>query len=161
MLLKKPVLSSLFLCFIFLLGCASTANQNNALFYDVGEDGLIPDYSYEFSNLDSLLDESSKDSKYNLFLELRFSDRCKIQTLPLKIEFFSLQSDTIFNFDTDINLFSDNDKFTGKGNFGIYENKIPVWTCKKIPEGLTFSVSTPEKNTDGIISIGIIYSKCN
>lgn len=146
-----------FICATLILSIACSDKLQKNFFYDLGEEGMIPDKQYLFSPFDSLFFD--KDSFYKIDLSIRYSDNCHIKKLPLEIEYSSLNKDSIYKKKFMVALFDDEDHFKGKGNFGVYEDIIPLLENQPAEEGFFISVSTPDKKTAGLISLGIICKK--
>ena len=139
-----------------LLGCDNKNRDSSFLFFDFGNEGMISGREYIFyPNDSSYFPPHNNDAVF--YLLIRYTDNCKINSLPVSIEYTSLMNDsTTVNF-IDIPLFDDTDKFLGKGNFGVYERLFPL--NLKISADSYISVLTQEKNTTGIISLGLLRSQ--
>ena len=123
-------------------------------YVDFGAGKMMPDEDYLFDFFDSIPDVK-KLKDVSVEVSVRYTDRCKIKSLPLNVETASLYSDSIELRQIDIPLFNENDEFQGQGNFGIFETNYTLSQLPEIPEGFFVDISTPEKNTRGIISLGI------
>ena len=110
---------------------------------------------YPFDEIDS------KYSKglFDLYVSLRYTEACKLNYLPLKIEFASLEKDSIKEKSLNIPLFDDRGNYKGRGNLGIYESEVILENKQPFEEGFFISISTTETDTEGIISLGIISKK--
>lgn len=146
----------LFLAFaLSLAACGRNHQRHNVSYVNVGDDGLIPDMEYVFNPFDSL-NSIDKTRAFDIFLLLRYSEICKIQSLPVEIETGSLASDNFKSENFNVDLFGKKQQDEAKGSFGIYELSYPLFRNLKPDEGFFLSVKTPEKNTSGIYAIGIL-----
>lgn len=164
---QKNSLSSLdlrflFFCSIFFSVCLFSCNKGNSekqiRFQDLGNEGMIQNYPYTFFNSD-LLGLDSLVNNRNVWLLIRYNDLCSVKTLPLRIEYVGLQSDTITNKLIDVNLFGKEDINEGKGNFALFESKVLLFRNTEIDADGFISISTPEPNASGIKSIGVFCEK--
>lgn len=149
------LLSSILLSF---LSCHHNPEAINVSFHNFGPNGMMPDEEYIFSPFENLDYDSLIISKYDISLIIRYSDKCRIKQLPLKIESSSFNFDTIYNSEISAILFDDKNKNSGKGGLGSYETIIPFRDNESFDKGLSLAISTPEKNAQGIIALGVI---CN
>lgn len=115
---------------------------------------MKPDTEYIFYPFENMTANDSI-SNYEIILSLRITDQCLIKNFPLNIEFASLQNDSIQNKKLNFSLFNEENQKIGKGNFGIYQYKKTLIDKIKPEEGFFITLSTPEQNTQGIISLGI------
>lgn len=149
-----PALLFLFISF-FLPSCRQSQEQNSS-FIDFGSKGMAKNVEYLFHPFDDLKDSLNSSSRYDICLVARYTQQCKLQSLPIDIEIVSLECDTIFNLKKDLSLFNKKGKVLGKGKLAVYETSIPLVKDIKRQEGYSVAVSTPEGNNEGIISIGIL-----
>ena len=161
--MKNHFLVVKFIFLVLLLGLAS-CKQNNfseiSEFYDLGNEGMISKMEYEFQPFKEI-PYDSVGSAYELKLTIRFLDRFNQKELPIVAEWYDTGR-AIFEKDTVlINLFSNQFNKAGKGNFGFYEIIYPLTKIKNPDENFVISVMTPETNTKGLISLGVICDKIN
>lgn len=143
---------------IFLFSCSTQPEQSRSSFIDFDDSGMLANKEYLFQPFDSI-SPSIANNLYDLYLELRYSNVCRIKQLPIDIEIGSVWDDSIINKKINLKLFDKDDNFQGKGNFGVYEISANIIDSIKIKDGFFISVSTPESNTKGIISLGTLIKK--
>ena len=147
-----------FFILVFLLLCVcckGNIENRDAEFYDFGNEGMAQNLEYVFTPFkDSLILKANEE--YKLEISVRYSSLCTLKKLPLHIEYSSLEHDVIHHKDVDIALFDDADNINGKGNFNIFETKFPLINNQKPEEGYFIAVSTPEKSSKGVVSLGIV-----
>ena len=143
-----------FSLFIF-LSCEKNSQFQEASFFDFGEKGMVPNFQYVFYPFKALSDSSGNDC-FSITLAVRYTSEYKYKNLPLKVEYLSSEPDTIIERILSVPLFDDKDGFTGKGNLGIYEAKVPLIEITGFGEDFFISIETPENNTNGILSLGVI-----
>lgn len=114
---------------------------------------MKPGLEYMFYPFEELKDSVAV---INIDLSLRYSDLCELKSLPLLVEYASLENDSIRQMTIQLPLFNDEGELDGKGNFGVYEKKLSLFKNLKREEGFFISVSTPEIKTNGILSLGIV-----
>lgn len=139
---------------LFLGSCQDKTGVSFVEFYDFESEGLIPNKEYIFHPFQDTLYLNT--DKVDIFLAVRYNEDCKIESLPLFLEYASLESDSIKNQSINIQLFEEREEFPKKHKMGIYEKEITLLKDQKREEGFFLSLSTPEKNTRGINSVGII-----
>lgn len=150
------------LFFIFgltvLTSCIKNKDYKEGSYFVFDEKGMFPYREYTFYPFEKF-EGSSPKNVFSIFISLRYTDSCNLKFLPLKIEYASLVKDSIIEKNINIPLYDDNGLFKGKGNLGIYESEISLIKKQHFEEGFFISISTPETNTEGIISLGIINKK--
>lgn len=146
--------SILFLSVLIFISCVKKSEFIDSSYYDFGEKGMIPDREYIFYPFEKTKEVIDKELTF--YITVRFSDRCGLKSIPLSVEYGSLDDDQINNSEFTIPLFDDYGNSKGKGNWGIYEVELPFLKDKKYEEGFFISLSTQEKDTHGILSLGII-----
>lgn len=147
--------SFLLLLFVACFSCSDNKIPYNSEFYDFGHKGMEARKEYLFYPFKDQEDSTSKKS-YNINLILRYSDKCEIKCLPLDVEAGSLWRDSLLHARIPVRLFDDEDNVAGKGNYGVFETEVPVLHTDSIMDGMYISISTLEKHTDGIVSLGIV-----
>ena len=157
--LFAPYLVIIFTSLIF-IGCKKDVSPTKSDFYDFNEGGMTPDMEYVFVPSEELTKESI-DHNYCVNLIVRYLDSCSISALPLNIESNFNDTDSICIVNMEIPLFSENGVPIGKGNFGLFDISIPLFNDVKVSDISFISISTPEKHTQGIISIGVSYQNSN
>lgn len=156
--LKDIYLFLLFFSSFFIVGsgCISKENLPYASlsnFIEFGSHGMQPSIEYVFSPFDSI-SKIDKDF-FSIMVVIRYSERCRIRSLPLNIEYLSA-TDSIISKNLLVNLFHNDGTVVGYGNYGIYEVKFPLLNEIKPSPEFFVSISTQEKATSGIISLGLI-----
>ena len=140
---------------ILFVACDRIQHSKISSFYEFADSEMVPGKEYLLCPFEE--NEAAKsDSLFSFKVSLRYSDKCRLKNFPVNVEISSLEADSIINMFLEIPLFDEAGVRYGKGNFGIYESDHVLFRRRKIEEGECFTVSTPEKNTAGIISIGII-----
>lgn len=157
---SKYILIQIF-CFLFFSLFVACGNGNDIVssrYINLGNEGITQGNDYLFENLiDSL---SNKDKKgYNIFLSIRYSDLCNVVSLPLEIEYGSVNSDTISKKSVGLNLFDDKGKPIGKGNFGLYEETQSIISDILVDDYFFISLSCKQPSISGINSIGILIKE--
>lgn len=147
-----------FFLFISLVGCSKPDTVTQEDFLDLGREGFIPGVDYSFF---PFKDDSLNVNKgmYNFDLVIRFSDKCKIKSLPLEIQYPVLNSDSMVSKKINAPLFDGNDESMGKGNFGLFETKVKIIEKVEVDDSFYFSVMTEDPNTAGVVSIGYAANK--
>ena len=150
---KITFLSCAFLCGI-LISCVDP-HKRESFFYDLGEEGLIKDHQYVFYPLSEFSD-SLQNSFFKIDVSVRYKSSCRLKELPLKIEYSSLEADSVYDTKIQIPLFGDDDSLKGKGNYGLYDETVTLFKSHPFEEGFFISISSTEEDTHGIISLGIV-----
>ena len=128
-------------------------------FYDFGSDGWNPAECLEFNPwpADSVMNVGDK---YDLILSLRYSGKCRLSRLPIRIEqvSLSLSPDTTF---LEIPLTTEKGTRRGKGSYTIYEVSDTIARNITLTEGYTITLFNPldAQSTSGITNIGLILSR--
>lgn len=149
------------LLIVFLTSACQKENKLiGAQFIAFGEEGIQPDYDYIFHPIDTTEKKTSKDDA-DINLILRYNQVCNIRNIRFNIESSSLDMDSISKFEISVPLFDHNDEKAGKGGMGIYEIKYPLLKISLPQDGLYVGISTPEKNTRGILSLGVTVEEKN
>lgn len=147
-----------FLLLFYNAGCSEKQNFCKSEFIEFNESGMIPGKEYLFSQLnDSSCLSSSK--LFNIVLTIRYTDQCEINVLPLSVDYLSTQTDSIENISIMTPLFDNRGENLGVGNFGFYENEIPLFESRLPHDEFFVSIKTDEPKTKGIISAGIIIKE--
>ena len=142
------------LLFALFISCEHN-NIASSHYINIGADGIKQSEEYLFSNLSDTL-AINENKKHDLLISIRYSDLCKFSTLPLEIEYGSLNSDSISKKSIDIRLFDKNGKPFGKGKFGFYESTVPFISDIFIDPSFFISLYTKQASISGINSIGVI-----
>lgn len=156
---KNLIYLPLFISCLF-FSCKGSVNHKDSFFYDFDQEGMKPDLEYIFYPFERI-ENISSDSIFSLTLSIRYSNILHLQRLPLNIEFASFENDSIRNIKINVPLFDDKDSYKGKGNFGLYESDYTFLHNQKFEDGFFVSVSTSEKETHGILSLGIVIDPKN
>lgn len=135
--------------------CVRDSKIYNVSFYEFPASGLIPSKDYIFYPFENW-NHDSINNIYNLFLVVRYTDQCKLKYLKLNVESSSFNYDSIHNEVVKIDLFDNDNHFCGKGGFGFYENSFPIIKNQPFDENLSIAVSSAEKDTKGIIALGLL-----
>lgn len=133
-------------------------NIRESTYVDFNGKGMTTHEEYTFYPFDDIDSKYSK-GLFDLYVSLRYTEACKLNYLPLKIEFASLEKDSIKEKSLNIPLFDDRGNYKGRGNLGIYESEVILENKQPFEEGFFISISTSETDTEGIISLGIISKK--
>lgn len=149
-----------FLVAIFLMVVGSACQPSHCYihFQDLGASGLVPDKEYVFKPFEKS-DKKNLNGTFKIDIAVRYNDKCTLETLPLNIEISSFNSDSISNLNLKIPLFDNKEEGSAKGSYGIYEAVVPLTADQNYDEGLTIALASPEKDSNGIIAIGIICDK--
>ena len=140
---------------IFLNSCINKDLKSFSSYEDFNGQGMVPYREYMFFPFKEM--EKYKDTEnFSISIEVRYSDKCNIRYLPLKVEYSSLERDTIDTSLINIPLFDANGQNTGKGNYGIFDYRVNVLPHQKPEEGFFMALSTEERNTNGILALGVI-----
>ena len=140
------------------MACREASSVQDSQYYDFDSRGMIPNMEYIFYPFkDSLLTKSQQ--KFDIVVSLRYTDNCPLRDLPIDIEKASLDNDSIISQHCLIPLFDMEGKISGKGNYGIYEAKKVLFRDAIYEEGYYISISTPQQDTSGLLSIGVTLEK--
>lgn len=148
------LVAGLFSLLILLYSCGDTKIKG-IQYQNFGTEGIVPEQDYVFYPFQNI-DKPETNKPYEISLVIRISDLCRIKELPLNIETGSPLLDSIYSFNLKVNLYNDSDLMKGKGNMGISEISVPLFSEINFDSDRFISLSTPEKETKGIISLGII-----
>lgn len=158
----KKLLPLAFFFFMCLSGCDKISYSKPETIFseyvDISSEGLLPGFEYVFDSFDSI-SKTTKEFSCTLLLSLRYSDYCDKKIIPFNIEYSSPESDSIITLKMNFPLFTDDDRNMGKGNFGIYEKSVPIIDNVEFSEGFYVAVSSPDKISKGLLSIGIVANK--
>ena len=156
--LDSLTLLLLFLSFSFLTGCNQENEACNADFYDLGAEGMQPDVEYLFN-------QPLEHKSYNVNLVIRYTNKCRLKSFPLNMEYYSFSGDSVeyeirtipITHNMDSNK-KDDFIILNKGNFGVYEQQVELLKNFEIGDGSYITLSTPV-NVAGLISLGLIYNR--
>lgn len=159
---NKSFITLLSLMCFFLSACREKSDIIYSDFLNFDSKGMVVNYEYLFKPEiynDSIHRNSFSSSPYALSLIVRYNETCPLKYLPLKIEYGDLETDSVTLKKVEIPLFDNEDKNTGKGNFGLYQSEISINDNFFLKEGTFLSVATDEKDTHGISALGIIIKR--
>ena len=159
---RKPKFCPGFIVFLILVlsySCAKNKNELNGSFYDFNDKGIETAREYVFYPFMKMSRDSLEFNKYDLMMVVRYSDKCEVKELPVNIEISSYNKDSISFNRLSLVLFDDENLFLNKKGFGFYEVSFPVLENIPFDEGLTIAISTKEKETRGIVALGIIVTQ--
>ncbi|MCH5229825.1 MAG: hypothetical protein J1F12_07540 [Muribaculaceae bacterium] len=91
----------------------------------------------------------------SLYIMVRYTDSCLIRQLPLSVEYSLANSNAVSTDKINIPLFDQEGVSYGHGNLTLYETSYLLKENAQIDNCFYLSFETPEKNTEGIISVGI------
>lgn len=137
-----------------LCSCSSQSKEQKTTYIELDAEGLVPFDEYLFYPLKDCCEDSLK-AVYDLWLNVRYTDECRIKYLPLNIEIGSLDSDSIRMKQLNVPLFNENGHLGSKGNLNLFNSQIKIIENLHFEEGFFMAVSTPESHTKGIIAIGV------
>lgn len=120
---------------------------------------MIPDVSYEFRPWIAHNSDSLSNDLYSLYLLIRFTEKCRIRELPLDIEMTCNTEDSLIRKHIEVTLFNEEDKVKGEGNYGIYRTEVNFASECRLDENFYISVETSEKDTQGVVSLGVGWKK--
>lgn len=152
---NKSLIILIFLTFLLNGACRETSINHKIDFIDFGHVGMIPSEQYIFQPFKEIENDSLNINKYDISIILRYTDKCSLKFLPLQIEASSYNYDSIYNYKLEAILFEDDTTFTSNKNYGLYETEILLLVAETYDEGLNLAISTYEKDTKGIISLGL------
>ena len=116
---------------------------------------MLKNVEYIFNPFnDSIVLKDDKD--YKVALIIRYSDECKVKSLPLNIEYASLVNDSIKEKKIVLPLFDEQKYNNGKSNFGVYESEYLLFECQAPEDGFFISIVSPTSDIEGLLSLGII-----
>lgn len=141
---------------ILFTSCRDKNHIFSSSFIDFDHSGLKQNQEYLFIPCKEIGNNDSFHKNCSLWIAVRYSDKCKIKSIPLNIEISSPELDTILNLEKDVDLFSTDDHPLGKGHYGIYETEFNLLEDLQVDPEMKVSVSTTEPDTKGIMSMGII-----
>lgn len=150
------IYSLIFLC----SGCKDASEIKESVFYNFDDQGMKNNFEFIFQPFETI-PSGSRNQIYDISIELRYSNKCILKSLPLNVEFASLESDTIFKQRIIIPLFDDEDNFQGKGNFGVFEANHILMKNQPFEDGFYINITTPEADTHGILALGVTLRNQN
>lgn len=150
-------ISSMLLIFV---SCKDISDVKESQFYNFEKSGMGENVEYLFNPFEGNFDNNIQN-KYDIIIEVRYSDKCRLKSLPLNVELSSLKNDSIHQRKISIPLFDDKDNFQGKGHFGVFESNFELLKSHVIEEGLNICVSTPEVDSSGILALGVVVKNRN
>ena len=153
----KRIHNFVFIYFIFIfifLACKRNERFLEAEFYDLGKEGLLPGLDYIFYPFKDSL-KFSDDKLYSIDIAVRYTDAYKLKSLPLWVEYASLNSDTVNKTFIELPLFEEHEN-KELSHYGIYETDYVLLPEQSADEGFFISISSEQPSTSGIISLGII-----
>lgn len=148
-------LFSLFFGLFFISGCKKTLIEDYSVFYDLGEEGMKPKMEYLFYPFKNIINDSIPKN-LKVYLVTRYHENTPINYLPLELEYYDSNLDTIKNYEIKLNLFDDSGLTEGKGSYGIYESKYELMSLDHLYKDFFLSISTIEEKTQGLISLGVV-----
>lgn len=142
-----------------LCSCGNDITGDSIDYIDFGPSGMTPEKEYLFRPFDNLSDSDlGKESRFEIMLAVRYTDICKLQSLPLVVETSSTSVDSITTEKVSIVLYDAENKPTGKGHYGVYETISPLWSSMVPTENFTIAIKTTQPDSGGIMALGVI---CN
>lgn len=139
----------LMMILICLQACGPQKEINISEFYDLGPKGMLKDMEYVFS-------PELKDGKYEVLMALRYNLQCNLETLPLNMEYYSGDSDSVVSVLRTV-TFPEAQGTHGKGSFGVYQIENMLLENFIAEEQSYITISTPATQTNGLISLGLIF----
>lgn len=158
MIINKGGLLIFIIILIALSSCIKNSEIKEATFVNFGENGLQPNEQFTFYPFEKIKHPNSKDD-YSISISIRYLDICELKYLPLKIEYASLENDSIIEKKIIIPLFDNNGIYKGKGNLGLYESETDILSSQPFENGFFVSITSPEVKTQGILSLGVISKR--
>lgn len=156
-LLKKLPCLILFGIYIFSLSsCQRIELYGSSEFVDFDHSGFTPGKEYLFVPFENLVDSQFKDSLFNVSVAIRYSANCPLKSVPLSVEYYSPEVDSIVNLKINVNLFGKDNDPLGKGHYGIYELLFPLLKEMKPIEDFTISLMSQQANGEGIAAFGVV-----
>lgn len=155
---KMASLSGVAIFLLSSLACSRIEKVEYSRFYDFGRRGWDPVECLEFNPwpADSVMHPGDK---FDIILCVRYSGKCRLRELPLRIEQVSLSQapDTL---SLSIPLFTSSGARRGKGPYTVYEITDTIVRSVSLSEGYTLTLFNPldARATAGITNIGLILS---
>lgn len=143
------ILICLSLLLIFMSTCQKSDHECFSQFYDIGSEGLLADSEF-------LYQPKVSDGIYDILLVVRYTNKLDLESIPIKIEYFSGELNEIQYKSETINFSSQEDNIK-KGNFGVYQLEMPLLNDIKVEDGFYVTISPSISVDCGVISLGIIY----
>ncbi|MCH5224537.1 MAG: hypothetical protein J1D77_01010 [Muribaculaceae bacterium] len=157
--IKPAIILVFFLLLPFLFsGCRPHSTLEGEEFLDLGFKGLIQFYQYEFRPFSEMPENFLANHKCDISIVVRFSERCKIKSLPLKAEYLLATEENVRNKTIEIPLFNDSDIENGKGNFGLYEVEYPLIEDVVVDDCCFIALSTWVPDSQGVIAMGLKWN---
>ena len=144
-----------------LSACQNDTGPVQSQFITFSSAGFVPGKEYVFLPFDDADQSLNSDSGYNIFVDVRYDNSCKIRMLPLHIELSSPSVDSILEKTIEVALFDDNNIALGRGHYGIFEQFHPLFLNIEPKEDYVISLMSREKENQGILAFGIVNRKTN
>lgn len=128
-------------------------------FINLEHHNMVPDYVYEFHPFEYIPDDSLENKRFDIGIIVRYSDKCEIKELPLRVEYMLNLQDSLVAVDKTTILFDDSDEKLGKGNYGIFETDFELVKDVVLDNNFMIYVSTPQQGATGIISLGVRHKQ--
>lgn len=156
MVLRLLSLSWISLFITFFTGCRSDSASGYSSFMDFDDKGLSPGMQYMILPVENIDEDILKDTKFSTSLVVRYTDKCKIRELPLNLEYILNRGDSIGSEDIKLTLFDKEEDYFGRGNYSLYQKEIKLADSILLDDDAFVSIATFDKNTAGIVSMGIV-----
>lgn len=146
---------------LVLLGACTFNNPNVfSKFYDLGDEGMVPDFEYVFQPFkEAPSDFVDSLALFKVFLELRYNESCKITEIPFNIEYGAISSDSITSSLFVVPLFDSVFCDSNYAKYGLYDSKIQIINSIPFDRSLFIAISSSESLSKGIVSLGVICEK--
>ena len=145
----------IYIVLLFLISCDRNAFVTSD-YIEFDERGMIKDNDYIFYPFknSSVLDEDTLE----VILSVRFDLECKISELPIKAEYLDSSIPEVIIKEIFFELFTENkpEHSPDKIDLGVYEEKKTIISNLVPDKDFFISLSTDQKDTKGILSIGVI-----
>ena len=150
------------LCLFFLSGFIACSHIEKELseFISFSSEGMIKNKWYDFSfDLSEKYNQIEPSSFYDISIEVRYSGLFKYKNLPIVIECYNCTTDTINQYKVDIPLFDSGGEAVVKSKYGIFETQYKLENKVKLDSCVSYSLTTPLDNSEGIINLGLLIKE--
>lgn len=157
--LSPPLLWLLIFLPCMLYGCREVDNVVSVDFADIEPEGWDPLFTPEFTPHPADTLALARD-RYDLWVILRYTRKCRISELPLTVE--ELSDDEPFMKErATVSLFDNDGTPTGDGKLGIYEKGIRIRSDIALPAEYKITVGhlLNKDDTQGILNVGVMLRR--
>lgn len=154
----RTLLSFLISLTLVASGCNRINIADYSTYVGMPTDGMPTDMNFELApeSIDTILDLTKP---YDVIVAVRYTNSCPSKNVIFNIEEFSLNQECPDSLRMELSLFNNEGRPIGKNMYGIIEITDTLHKDFRIPQGYSFSLSSPlpPSSTIGIKAIGLIF----